>query len=266
MLALCIVVVATFAADMFDSMDRRGSFEGLIVSLQPAHRLNWISIIEMTTPIVQSLLGITLVGGGPVSRSVLRRSLSFAPGLVAADGGADRLMRLGARPQAVIGDLDSISSAVRQELGDAVHLVPEQETTDFDKALRHIAAPFVLGLGFSGARLDHGLAVLNTLVRHPDRRCLIVGQGDITFLAPPQITLRLPVGSRLSLFPMRGVTGRSSGLRWPIDGLRFAPDAMIGTSNEVAAPEVTLQFDDPGMLIILPQQSLRAVLEGLALR
>ncbi len=220
----------------------------------------------MTIPIVQSLLGVTLVGGGPLTRATLVRSMAVAPRLVAADGGADRLLRLGHRPEAVIGDLDSISAQARADLGDAVHLIPEQDTTDFDKALRSIAAPFVVGLGFSGARLDHGLAALNTLVRHAHRTCLLVGQGDVTFLAPRQITLNLPVGSRLSLFPMRPVKGRSIGLRWPIDGLDFAPDARTGTSNEVAAAEVTLCFDAPGMLVILPQRTLPAVLDALSLR
>jgi len=30
---------------------------------------------------------------------------------------------------------------------------------------------------------------------------------------------------------MAAVQGRSGGLRWPIDGLPFAPDGRIGTSN-----------------------------------
>ena len=245
-------------------MDRTGSFEGLIVTPKPMLCRNWVNNSEMAAPIVQSSVGVTLVGGAPLTRGALARSLAAAPRLVAADGGADRLLRLGHRPEAVIGDLDSLSSTARAVLGAAVHLIPEQETTDFDKALRHISAPFVLGLGFSGARLDHGLAVLNALVRHPDRRCLIIGQGDLTFLAPPQISLCLAVGSRLSLFPLRAVTGRSEGLRWPIDGLDFAPDARIGTSNEVAGP-VTLTFDAPGMLVILPQRALPAVLAALSL-
>lgn len=246
-------------------MDKTRSFKGLIVTSEPVLCRNWRNNNEKSMPIVQCLHGVTLVGGAPLTQAALRRCLLAAPHLIAADGGADRLMRLGHRPEAVIGDLDSISQATRNTLGTAVHLIPDQDTTDFDKALRSIAAPFVLGLGFSGARLDHGLAVLNALVRHPDRRCLIVGQGDVTFLAPPQITLRLPIGSRLSLFPMRAVTGRSSGLRWPIDGLPFAPDAMIGTSNEVAAREVSLSFDAPGMLVILPQRNLPAVLAAMSL-
>lgn len=222
--------------------------------------------IDMNQVIVQSSDGVTLAGGGRFGKSALARALTFAPRLVAADGGADRLLAMGAEPEAVIGDLDSISKAARARLAGRLYPIPEQETGDFDKALRSIAAPFVLGLGFSGARLDHGLAVLNTLARHPDRRCLVLSSTDVAFLAPPDLRLSLPVGMRLSLFPMAPVTGMSEGLRWPIDGLRLAPDARIGTSNEVSAPQVRLSFDAAAMLVILPLRALPAVLNGLGLR
>lgn len=217
----------------------------------------------MERPIVQSQQGITLVGGGPVSSRGLGLALARAPRLVAADGGANRLLQLGHRPEAVIGDFDSLSPWARAELAGRLHHLPEQETTDFAKALRSVAAPFVLGLGFSGARSDHGLAALNGLVRHAGSRCILLGARDLTFLAPPEITLRLRVGTRLSLFPMGAVTGDSTGLRWPIAGLRFAPDGMIGTSNVVVTRQVRLRFDAPRMLVILPLGALDAVLAAL---
>lgn len=218
----------------------------------------------MNEAIVDSLDGVTLVGGGPVGAALLAKARRLAPRLVAADSGADRLLRLGAEPEAVIGDMDSISHAARARLEGRVFPVAEQDTTDFDKALRLVSAPFVLGLGFSGARVDHGLAVLNALVRHPDRRCFILGAQDVTFLCPPQLSLRLPPRTRLSLFPMGPVTGRSRGLRWPIDGIGFAPDGMIGTSNEVSGP-VELRMDAPRMLVILPIRYLPEALRGCGL-
>ena len=218
----------------------------------------------MKAAIVESLSGVTLVGGGPVPAALMRRALALAPVLVAADGGADRALALGQVPQAVIGDLDSLSEAARARLpATAVHRIAEQDTTDFDKALRHIAAPFVLGLGFAGARVDHTLAVFSTLARHPQRRCLILSATDVCFLAPATLCLRLPPGSRLSLYPLGPVRGESTGLRWPIDGLGFAPDGVIGTSNEVSAPEVRLAFDAPRMLVILPRAALRPALAAL---
>ena len=215
--------------------------------------------------IVETKDGVTLAGGAPFSARDLARARRFAPCLIAADGGADRLLRLGADPQAVIGDFDSISPQARDRLAGRLFPIEEQVTTDFDKALRSIAAPFVLGLGFAGARADHGLAVFNSLVRHPGQRCLILSGSDVVFLAPRSLHLILPLGMRLSLFPMGSVSGQSTGLRWPINGLRFAPDGMIGTSNEVSAADVRLNFDADRMLVIVPVTALPAVLRGLGL-
>lgn len=212
--------------------------------------------------IVDSLQGVTLAGGGPFGKAQLGRAMRFAPRIVGADGGADRLLALGVEPEAVIGDMDSISADAKQRLAGRLFPIAEQITTDFDKALRSIRAPFVLGIGFAGARLDHGLAVLNALVRAPDQRCLVLSPQDVIFLAPLALRLELAVGSRFSLFPMAAVTGESAGLRWPLQGLDFAPDGMIGTSNEVSGP-VELRFSAQKMLVILPIKSLAAALSGL---
>ena len=64
---------------------------------------------------------------------------------------------------------------------------------------------------------------------------------------------------------MGPVKGTSTGLRWPIDGLDFAPDGMIGTSNEVTGP-LHLTCDAPRMLVILPVRYLPEALHGLGLR
>ncbi len=212
--------------------------------------------------IVDSLQGVTLAGGGPFGKAQLGRAMRFAPRIVGADGGADRLLALGVEPEAVIGDMDSISADAKQRLAGRLFPFAEQITTDFDKALRSIRAPFVLGIGFAGARLDHGLAVLNALVRAPEQRCLVLSPQDVIFLAPLALRLELAVGSRFSLFPMAAVTGESEGLRWPLQGLDFAPDGMIGTSNEVSGP-VELRFSAQKMLVILPIKSLAAALSGL---
>ena len=204
------------------------------------------------------------MGGAPFSKAALSLAMQRAPRLVAADSGADRLLALGLKPEAVIGDFDSISAAAQAALGpERLHPIAEQDTTDFDKALRSIAAPFVLALGFDGARMDHGLAVLNALVRHRDRACVVVGAKDVVFHVPPALDLALKVGDRLSLFPMGAVQGWSEGLRWPIEGLAFAPDTIIGTSNEVSLRQVRLRMGGAGMLAILPRARLDAVLSGL---
>ncbi|MGL4321362.1 MAG: thiamine diphosphokinase [Paracoccaceae bacterium] len=210
----------------------------------------------MNQTIVQSPEGITLVGGGPVSKADLLQAMALAPVVVAVDGGADRCLRHGVMPEAVIGDFDSISGKARGMIAaDRLHVIAEQDSTDFDKALRSVKARFVLALGFAGGRIDHELAVLSTLVRH-SAPCVLVGPQDVVFHAGKGCKLQMQAGARLSLFPMARVRGQSRGLEWPIAGLEMAPDGQTGTSNRVVEGAVELVFDAPGMLVILPRRYL----------
>ncbi|WP_306151218.1 thiamine diphosphokinase [Roseovarius sp. MMSF_3281] len=198
---------------------------------------------------------VTLVGGAEISKKMLNRARSLGSLVVAADGGADAALENGVVPEAVIGDFDSLTDWARDQIPDnALHLISEQDTTDFDKCLGNINAPLVIGVGFSGNRLDHQLAAYNTLVRHPDRPCLLLGVEELVFLCPPSIRLDLESGTPVSLFPMGAVEGLSDGLKHPIDGLNFAPDGRVGTSNTALGP-VEVSVTSPKMLVILPQES-----------
>ena len=214
--------------------------------------------------IVSSARAVTLLGGGALGQNDLKIALARAPVLVAADSGAKNALAAGHIPVAVIGDLDSYHPHTNSIISPAhIHHIAEQDTTDFDKALRHIAAPLVLAIGVTGGRIDHQLAMYHTLVRHAERRCIAIGAEDIVFHAPSQISLTLPKNTRVSLFPMQSVSGQSQGLRWPIDGIDFHPARKIGTSNEVVENVVKLSFNGPGMLIILPRVHLDFVIEAL---
>jgi thiamine pyrophosphokinase len=209
----------------------------------------------MNRPIVDSADAVTLIGGGPVAMRDYRAACALAPVLVAADGGGDRALALGGVPVAVIGDMDSLSAMGRARLSGVIHPIAEQDSTDFDKALRHIRAPFVLGLGLLGGQVDHELAAISVLVRRAGVACLLVGRQDVIFAAPPVMQMDLRAGDRFSLFPLAPVTGRSTGLKWPIDGIGFAPGGRGGTSNMATGP-VRLEIDAPGMLVIVPRARL----------
>jgi len=213
----------------------------------------------------RSETGITLLGGGEVAPGALPRALDLAPVLVAVDSGADRAIAAGVMPERVVGDLDSISAAARAAVGDArlVHL-SDQDDTDFDKALRVVEAPFLIALGFTGARLDHTLAGMSTLLRNPDARLVLDAGVDLCFLAPPALRLTLAPKTRLSLYPMRPVACDSTGLVWPTGGLHLDPGGRVGTSNIVADAEVSLRPAEPSLLVMLPVATLEAVLAALS--
>ena len=206
---------------------------------------------------------VTLVGAAPLAANLLRFALNFAPKAIAADGGVNHLRALGVDPLAVIGDMDSVALE-HQQLWERNLFFPiaEQDSTDFEKSLARLAAPMIFGVGFLGGRFDHALAAQTVLVRYPHRKCILLGSEDIVFLAPPRLSLDLPLETRLSLFPMAPVKILSEGLYWPTRGLTFQPDGQVGTSNKVNGP-LRLQPEKAKMLVILPRLHLAQVAAAL---
>lgn len=207
---------------------------------------------------------ITLLGGSRVEAGVVDLALGYAPNLVVADGGARAALALGLIPQAVIGDFDSVDAdTIAQIPNQRLFRISEQDSTDFDKCLRHITAPYILAHGFTGRRLDHELAVYNALARHPNQRCIVLGEVDLCFLVTRDIRLTLPIGTRVSLFPLAPCRVTATGLRWSFQGLAMAPDGKVGTSNESSADVVEVQVSEPKLLMILPLAHLDAVITAL---
>ena len=218
----------------------------------------------MSNTILHSSVPVTLVGGGHASLQDISEVLTIAPKLVAVDGGLRHALLAGATPDAVIGDMDSVLPEALADIPEARrHRVSEQQTTDFDKALRHVSAPVVLGVGFCGGRIDHQLAAFHTLLVHADRPCVLLTETQIIVIAPPQLALEMAAGDIVSLFPLVPVRGTSRGLEWPIEGLSFDPGVFVGTSNR-ALGSVEIAMDAPGMLLILPRGQLTQVVAHFA--
>lgn len=214
------------------------------------------------TPVLTAAGGVTLVGGGAATPADWAEALPLAPMVAAADSGADAALAAGQVPAAVIGDFDSISAAARAAIPpERLHRIAEQDSTDFEKCLTRIAAPFIVAIGFAGPRLDHTLAALTVMARVPGPPVLLLAEEDVAFLAPPRLSLPLAAGTRVSLWPLGPVCGTGTGLRWPIEGIGFAPAGRVGTSNEATDP-VTLALDGP-MLVLLPRACLRTALGAL---
>lgn len=219
-------------------------------------------------PPISFARGVTLVGGGAAAEPQLRRALALAPHLVAADGGADAAAACGLRPEAVIGDMDSVAALEvwRATPGVRVERIAEQDSTDFEKCLYTVAAPFYVGVGFLGRRLDHSLAALHVLAKTA-APVVLLGRSDVAFRAPPGWRLRVGAGARVSLFPMGPARATAcAGLEWPVTGLTLAPMGRIGTSNRAAADVVGADFEGGPVLVLLEPEQLEAAVACLAAR
>ena len=218
----------------------------------------------MASRIVQTSEKVTLVGAGPVKTGTLKDALTLAPYCVAVDGGTELVQKCGIQPSFVIGDMDSASGSDLSRLDPSrVHPIAEQETTDFDKALRNVSSPLIIGVGFTGGRIDHSLANFSTLIKYAESRVILLSKHEIIFHIPRELDLELPVGLRFSVHPMVPVRASSTGLEWPLDPHVFEPGGMLGVSNRVSAATVHIKPDCPGLLAILPRQALARAAEAL---
>ena len=110
-----------------------------------------------------------LIGAAPTDLAGIELCASEWP-VFAADGGVHTALANHLQPRAVIGDMDSIGAL--DQLNPTIKLIHQigQDDTDFEKCLKLIHAPLIIGFGFLGARTDHTLAALCLLYTSPSPR------------------------------------------------------------------------------------------------
>jgi len=190
---------------------------------------------RVTPPQVLTFDGLlVIVGGGTVDHDLMRDLYVAGAHLVGADGGADEIVAAGLKPEAIIGDFDSLKSPDTWLGRTRLIRVPEQETTDFEKALYCTSAPVTIALGMTGRRFDHTLAALDAVTKHGVNRAIIlVDEADLAVAITGPFSFEVAPHDRVSVHPLLPIRfKRSKGLRYPLDGLRLAPGERTGTSNE----------------------------------
>jgi len=195
-----------------------------------------IETLQFTNPIL-------LVGPADLQVDLLGELARRDFPIIAADGGANRLLENGIIPDAIVGDLDSLDSSLSLDPEIRLIRLGEQDSTDFEKCLYAISAPLFLALGFTGKRFDHTLATLHGMVKfHREKNILLVGSEDISLIVHGEFSIDIERQQILSVFPLGEIRfANSSGLKYPLEGLKFQIGEKIGTSNISVSKRVLIQ-------------------------
>jgi len=209
---------------------------------------------------------MAIVGGGSVEPALLRDLAARNVVLIAADGGADSLDAAGLTPKAIIGDLDSLTDREGWEKRTQVLHIPEQITTDFQKALYTTSAPVTLALGMTGKRLDHTLAALSALHEVATRRrVILVDEVDVALAISGPFAFDAAPKERISVHPFVPIVfERTAGLFYPMNDLLLDPAGRLGTSNEGTGGRVEIvPKDATPYLLILGRERLWDLVDAL---
>ena len=205
---------------------------------------------------------VAVVASGDLAAEDVRW-LDRAELVVAADGGAATLERIGRRPDRLVGDLDSVDASLVARLAEAgvpIDRHPrDKDATDTELALGHAVAggatEIVLLGALGGERLDHELANLLLLADSEAARLpvrMVRGPTTVRVLHPGTLALEGRVGDLVSLLPIgrdaAGVT--TDGLRWALDGATLHIGRSRGISNEIVAAPASVEVREGTLLIV----------------
>lgn len=227
-----------------------------------------------------------LILNQPLNKNALDAVLPAATMLVCADAGADQLYKYDKEaangtkrrlPDAIIGDLDSLSDEVGMHYRDkGVQVIkdPDQYTTDFTKCLQWIrntrlAKPDtanqeldVMVLGGLGGRVDQGFSQIHHLYLATNSQELLCGR--IYLLSEQSLTFVLSDGcnailiepgffeENVGIIPILGPANLTTkGLEWDVQDWRTEFGGLLSTSNHIRSKNIEISFSGPRPLFTM---------------
>ena len=184
----------------------------------------------------------------PLALEYLRK----APFLVCCDGAAVGCIRRGFRPDAIIGDGDSLPSSWKRKYGSILYQISEQDTNDLSKAMRFLLLRGyrrVVILGATGKREDHTIGNISLLADYMHQQFdvrMVTNHGVFIPVQDTQ-TVESRVGQKVSIFNIDAHEMSSEGLKYPLYDLT---KLWQGTLNESLGNTFTIQAKGTYLLFL----------------
>ncbi|MCR4671636.1 MAG: thiamine diphosphokinase [Lachnospiraceae bacterium] len=194
-----------------------------------------------------------IISGGEYSPSVKINENDY---IIACDKGYEYALKMGAEPDLVIGDFDSLSAETVPK--GTIRLPREKDVTDTFAGVSR-----ALDMGFEeiviccalGKRADHELANYQTAAYAAGNGARVrIDSGDnaIYFLPPGVIRIPKQEGWALSVLSFtdkcEGVT--ISGTKYKLESAVLTNTFPLGTSNEWESPEAVISHES-GILTVI---------------
>jgi thiamine pyrophosphokinase len=181
--------------------------------------------------------------------------LKNASRIICCDGSATSLILAGYLPDAIVGDMDSLSEDLANRFADRIFPNDNQDINDLTKAVRWCSESGykdIVIVGATGKREDHTVGNISLLTEYiKDVNVKMVTDTGIfrPFLRSCKV-LSFP-GQQVSLFsidPNTEIT--SAGLKYPLRHTKFF-NWWVATLNEALGENFTLDFEGGRVIVYL---------------
>ena len=189
-----------------------------------------------------------VVGNRPLSSKVIELAKNSL--VVAADAGADRLLKFNIVPDWIIGDLDSISEKAITKLEDWTITNKDIQKTDLEKAVDYAfekGVKEIVIVGWEGGRIDHTLAALGMAF---DPRIKLIDDKFTVYCVDGEKRIKGKENTLFSLIAMPEARVSVNGARWNLQHEKLRIGGR-GIHNEIGSSgEVTIECHSGNLLLI----------------
>ena len=189
-----------------------------------------------------------VVGNRPLCSKVIELSKNAL--VVAADAGADRLLKYNIVPDWIVGDLDSVSEKTITKLEDWTITNKDIQKTDLEKAVEYAfekGVDEIAIMGGDGGRIDHTLAALG-MAFNP--RIKLIDDRFTVHCVDGEKKIKGKEKTLFSLIAMPEARVSVNGARWNLQHEKLRLGGR-GIHNEIGSSgEVTIECHSGNLLLI----------------
>ena len=156
----------------------------------------------------------------------------------------------------ISGDFDSHSGKDEEVYADKFIYTPDQNKTDFQKALEIISQKGLKEIdvyGGSGGEMDHFLGNLTVAFLFKDiMKITFYDEFSTYFFLPNKLVLEHVLGKTISLYPFPEAKNISTvGLKWPLNNEKLTLTSRIGTRNMADKDTISIQFEEGDLVLFI---------------
>jgi thiamine pyrophosphokinase len=182
--------------------------------------------------------------------------------IIALDGAGPRLLKLGIRPDIILGDFDSSTLAELQTLAhthdlELVH-AEDQSFTDFSKAIHYCDthdATHITVLCALGGRIDHHLGLLRSLRKHYQKNRPILLhdlEQSALFIRDESMQVHGVVGDQCGVLAFPEATISTNGLTYDAQDYQLTFGISESTCNTMRKPIATITVTGEALVVLPP--------------
>lgn len=198
---------------------------------------------------------VILADGTFPTHPIPKEYIKNARRVICCDGSAQNLLIAGIEPEAIVGDMDSLSEELKYRFADRIFTDKNQDTNDLTKVVEWCNTRNyndIVIVGATGKREDHTLGNISLLTEYASfmNVIMVTDTGIFKPILKSSVIDVFP-GQQVSIFSIDPETEVTTfGLKYPLSSTRIS-NWWFATLNEATGDHAGIEFSSGRIIVYL---------------